>query len=158
MFDSKSQRRPMPETLKYVVPVELREASDGPKLRGIVLQEGRAAQGGRAEVFAPLSVVWASDGIALLGEHRGAELARAIPTRDADGSLRIETPATQAILAAFATRKFFSVEFHALREVRTSGGVREIQRALVDAAALVPNPEYPNVKAEVRAKRRRIWL
>ena len=148
----------MRETLQYVVPVELREADDGPKLRGIVLQEGRAAQGGRAEVFAPGSVVWASDGIALLGEHRGTELARAIPTRDADGSLRIETPATQAILAAFATRKFFSVEFHALREVRTAGGVREIQRALVDAAALVPNPEYPNVKAEVRASRRRVWL
>ena len=66
----------MSETLKYIVPVEVREADDGPKLRGTILQEGRAAQGGRAEVFAPGSVVWASGGIALLGEHRGAELAR----------------------------------------------------------------------------------
>ena len=148
----------MQEPLQYIVPVEVREADDGPKLRGTILQEGRAAQGGRAELFAPGSVVWASDGISLLGEHRGAELARAVPTRDADGSLRIETHATPAILAAYATRKFFSVEFHALREVRTAGGVREIQRALVDAAALVTSPEYPNVKAEVRAKRRRIWL
>ena len=143
----------MQETLQYIVPVEVREADDGPKLRGTILQEGRAAQGGRAEVFAPGSVVWASDGIAVLGEHRGAELARAVPTRDADGSLRIETPATPAILAAYKTRKLFlSVEFHALREVRTAGGVREIQRALVDGAALVKSPEYPNVKAEVRAK------
>ena len=53
----------MAETLNYVVPVELREASDGPMLRGIVLQEGRAAQGGRAEVFAPFSVVWPALGI-----------------------------------------------------------------------------------------------
>ena len=148
----------MAETLQYVIPVELREASEGPTLRGVVLQEGRAAQGGRAEVFAPLSVTWPANGIALLAEHRGAELARAVPTRDADGSLRIETRATPAILAAHATRKFFSVEFHAISEVRTKGGVREITRALVDAAALVPNPEYPNVKAEVRARRRRVWL
>ena len=110
----------MADTLQYVIPVELREASEGPTLRGVVLQEGRAAQGGRAEVFAPLSVVWPSNGIALLAEHRGSELARAVPTRDADGSLRIETPATPAILEAFEARKFFSVEFHALQEVRTA--------------------------------------
>ena len=144
---------------KLHCPIELREAKDGKTLIGTILQEGRASVGGRAESFAPFSVLWPSNGIALLGEHRGSELARAIPTRAADGSLRIETPATPAILAAFATRKFFSVEFHALREVRTAGGIREIQRALVEAAALVPNPEYPNVQAEVRAKRRRvIWL
>ena len=158
MSVSKWWPNPVRETLQYIVPIELREADDGPKLRGTILQEGRAAQGGRAELFAPGSVRWASDGISVLGEHRGAELARAIPTRDADGSLRIETPATPAILAAYKTRRYFSVEFHALREVRTAGGVREIQRALVDAAALVPNPEYPNVKAEVRASRRRVWL
>ena len=146
----------MQETL--TCSVEVRESATGPVLHGAILQEGRAAQGGRAELFSPFSVVWPADGIKLLGEHRGAELARAVPTRDASGALRIETPATPAILAAFATRKFFSVEFHALREVRTSGGVREIQRALVEAAALVPNPEYPNVKAEVRASRRRVWL
>lgn len=144
--------------LLYVVPIEVREAADGPMLRGVVLQEGRAAQGGRAEVFAPLSVVWPSDGIALLGEHRGAELARVVPTREADGSLCISTRATAPILAAYASRKFFSVEFHALREVRTAGGIREIQRALVDAAALVTSPEYPNVKAEVRQRQRRIWV
>ena len=40
----------MREPLQYIVPVEVREADDGPKLRGTILQEGRAAQGGRAEV------------------------------------------------------------------------------------------------------------
>ena len=149
----------MQEPLQYVVPVELRESDGGPMLRGTVLQEGRAAQGGRAESFSPLSVVWPSDGIALLSEHRGAELARAVPTRDADGSLRIETPATQPILEAYETRKFFSVEFHAISEVRTKGGVREITRALVDAAALVSSPEYSQATAEIRDRnRRKVWL
>ena len=110
----------MRDTLQYVVPVEVREASDGPMLSGTILQEGRAAHGGRAELFTNFSVVWPSDGISLLGEHHGSELARAVPTRDADGSLTIETPATAAILAAYETRRYFSVEFHALQEVRTA--------------------------------------
>ena len=148
----------MAQTVQYVVPVELREADEGPVLRGTVLQEGRAAQGGRAELFSPFSVVWPHYGLKLLSEHRGAELARAVPTRDADGSLRIETPATPAILAAFATRKFFSVEFHAISEVRTKAGVREITRALVDAAAMVSSPEYSQATAEVRSTQRRVWL
>ena len=138
--------------------VEIREADDGPVLSGTILQEGRAAGGGRAELFSPFSVVWPSGGIALLAEHRGAALAHAVPTRDADGSLRIETPATPEILAAYATRKFFSVEFHALREVRTKGGIREIQRALVEAAALTAEPEYKQATAEVRSTQRRVWL
>ena len=81
-----------------------------------------------------------------------------MPTRAADGSLRIETRATPAILTAYETRKFFSVEFHAISEVRTKAGVREITRALVDAAAMVSSPEYSQATAEVRATRRRIWL
>ena len=148
----------MAETLKYVVPVELREATDGPMLRGIMLPEGRAAQGGRAEVFAPQSVVWPSEGVKILAEHRGSELARTIPARGEDGSLRIETPATPEIREAYKTRKYFSVEFHSLREIKTAGGVREIQLAFVEAAALVTAPEYQQSVAEIRSKRRRIWL
>ena len=55
-----------------------------------------------------------------------------MPVRDADGSLRISTPATQPILDAFATRKYFSVEFLSLCEIRTKSGTREITLALVD--------------------------
>ena len=147
----------MPETLHC--PVEIREANGVPMLHGVVLQEGRAAQGGRAELFSPFSVIWPADGIKLLGEHRGAELARAVPTRDADGSLRIETRATPEIIDAYATRKFFSVEFHAISEVRTTAGIREIQRALVEAAAMVSSPEYSQAVVEVRARsRRKVWL
>ena len=47
----------MQEPLQYIVPVEVREADDGPKLRGVVLQEGRAAQGGRAELFSALQLL-----------------------------------------------------------------------------------------------------
>ena len=149
----------MAEPLQYVVPVELRESDGGPWLKGTILQEGRAAQGGRAELFSPFSVVWPSDGIALLGEHRGAALARAVPVRDVDGSLRIETRATPAILEAYATRKFFSVEFRAISEARTAGGVREITLALVESAALVDDPEYVQARAEVRSKRRwEVWF
>ena len=144
--------------LKYFVPVELREASGGPTLSGTILQEGRAASGGRAEVFAPLSVVWPSGGIALLGEHRGEALAHAVPARDEDGSLRISTPATPAILEAYASRKFFSVEFVAIAEIRTKSGTREITRALVEAAAMVTSPEYAQATSEIRSTRRRIWL
>ena len=139
--------------VQYIVAAEVREADEVPTLRGAILQEGRAAQGGRAEVFSPFSVMWPADGIKLLGAHRGAELARAVPTRDADGSIRIETRATPEIIAAYATRKYFSIEFVSLREIRTAGGVRELQRAYCEACALVPNPEYPNVRAEVRARR-----
>ena len=147
----------MPET--FICSAEIREAETGPMLHGVLIQEGRAAQGGRAESFAPLSVVWPSTGIALLAEHRGAALAHAVPVRDADGSLRIETPATQPIIEAYATRKFFSVEFHAISEVRTKGGVREITRCLVEAAAMVTEPEYVQSTAEVRqSKRLRVWL
>ena len=146
----------MTETLHC--PVEIREGEKGPVLSGIVLQEGRAAAGGRAESFSPFSVVWPAEGIKLLGEHRGTALAQAVPVRDVDGSLRIETPATQEIIDAFATRKFFSVEFKAISEIRTKSGTREITRALVEAAAMVKSPEYSQAIAEVRSTRRRVWL
>ena len=46
--------------------------------------------------------------------------------------------------------EYLSVEFHALREVRTQGGVREIQKAIVLAAAMVKTPEYNQAVAELR--------
>ena len=43
--------------------------------------------------------------------------------------------------------------------VLTAAGVREIERATVDAAALVPSGEYAQATAEVRSKREvRLWL
>lgn len=140
--------------------VECRESADGPMLHGVILQEGRAASGGRAEVFAPESVAWPANGIAILTEHRGAVEARAVPTRERNGEIRIATPATSAIRAAVeAGKRYMSVEFHAVRENRTAAGVREIERALVDAAALTREPEYSQTSAEVRRRARvRVWL
>ena len=144
------------ETLNCAV--EVRESATGPVLHGVLIQEGRAASA-RAEVFAPLSLVWASTGIAIRAKHLGMEDSRAIPTREANGEIRIAAPASAAIVAAFNEgRRFLSIEFHALQETRSKSGVREITQAFLPGAALVSDPEYKQARAEVRAKRRRIWL
>ena len=132
--------------------VEVRESETGPMLHGVLIQEGRAASV-RPEVFAPLSLVWSSDGVAIRAAHRGAEVARAIPTREANGEIRIETPASAALVAAFTEgRRFLSIEFHALQESKSAAGVREIQKAYLPGAALVSDPEYKQARAEVRAR------
>ena len=129
-------------------------------LRGIILQEGRAARGGRAEVFAPGAAVWPVDGIGILLEHRGSPAARAIPVRADNGELQIETRATPEIFQAVnAGRRWMSVEFHSESETRTAAGVREIERAMITAAALTDDPEYHQTAAEVRTRKvRRVWL
>ena len=127
-------------------------------LHGVLIQEGRAASV-RAEVFAPLSLVWASNGIAIRAKHLGVEDSRAIPTREANGEIRIEAPASAAIVAAFNEgRRFLSIEFHAVQETRSAAGVREIQQAFLPGAALVSDPEYKQARAEVRSTQRRVWL
>lgn len=145
--------------LRHSFPVEIREGAR-PKLRGTILTEGRAASGGRAEVFAPGSVSWPHDGVGILTEHRGAVETRAHPVRGRDGGLRIEADATAPIRAAVeAGRRFMSVEFRSMEERTTAGGVREVLRAFVDNAALVASPEYDTTAAEVRSQaRRRVWL
>lgn len=141
------------------VEIELREAEGGPRLRGVILQEGRAATGGRAELFTPGSVTWPSNGVAIRTVHLGPVEVRAMPRRAADGVITIEAAATPAIVEAVrAGRRHMSVEFYPVREVRTVAGIREIQAALVDGAALVPNPEYQQAAVEIRSSRRRVWL
>ena len=145
-------------TEKLHCPVEVRESASGPMLHGVLLQEGRAASV-RPEVFAPGSLVWASEGVAIRAKHLGVEDARAVPTREANGEIRIAAPASPAIVAAFNEgRKFLSIEFHALQETRSAAGVREIQQAFLPGVALVADPEYIQATAEVRSTRRRVWL
>ena len=142
--------------------VEVRDASRQgyePTLRGTMIQEGRAASGGRREVFVPESVEWPSEGVGILTEHRGAIEARAHPIRQRDGRITLTARATEAIRQAVENgKRFMSVEFRALDERTTRGGVREVLRAFVDAAALVSAPEYDTTTAEVRERRRRVWL
>ena len=135
-------------------PIELREADAevGPTLHGVLIQEGRAASV-RPEVFAPGSLQWAAEGIALRAKHLGAEDSRAVPTREATGEIRIAAPASKAIVAAFNEgRKFLSIEFHAIRETLNKSGVREIQQAFLPGAALVADPEYVQATATVEAR------
>ena len=148
------------ETREIRVDVEIRETDTGPLLVGTIIQEGRAAGGGRAELFAPGSVLWPADGIEIRTRHHGPAEIRAVPVRQADGSIDVEVKATPAMIEAVKSgRDGLSVEFMALREHRTSAGVREIRRAMVDAAALTDRPEYDQGRAELRQKRRRaVWL
>lgn len=143
-----------------VIPVECRASDAGPMLRGVILQEGRAARGGRAEVFAPGALVWPNDGVGILTEHHGAVEVRAIPTREPNGEIRIAARATPGIFAAVqAGKRHLSVEFHPLAETRTAGGVREIERAMVSAASLTDRPEYAQTAAEIRERPEvRVWL
>ena len=149
------------KTDRLTVPVECRASESGPVLRGVVLAEGRAATGGRAELFTPGSCVWAPDGIDVLLEHRG-RAGRA-------GSCRLEKVTRSgspcrpgrtmfAARPGSGARGSSRIEFHALAEVRTAGGVREVQRAYLSGAALTDDPEYGQARAEVRTRRRRLWL
>ena len=72
----------------------------------------------------------------------------------------VEAEATPAIRAAVeGGKRYMSVEFMAIEERTTQGGVREILSAFVPRAALVDRPEYDSTSAEVRSKRRRrVWL
>ena len=90
----------------------------------------------RPEVFAPGALVWGADGIAIRTEHRGAEVARAIPTRGPDGSIRISAIATPEIRAAYASgKRYLSAEFQSLAEIRTAGGTFARFSARTSAAA-----------------------
>ena len=93
--------------------------------------------------------------------QNGAVETRAVPTREANGEIRIATAATPALAAAVeAGRRYMSVEFHALDAIQTPAGVREIRRAMVGAAALTDDPEYEQTQAELRQRGRgvRVWL
>ena len=55
--------------------------------------------------------------------------------------------------------KGLSVEFRAVKQA-FSGGVRQIQAAMLRGAGLVDDPDYIGSRVEVRARggRRRLWL
>ena len=144
---------------RLTIPVECRSSASGPVLHGVILTEGRAARGGRAELFTVGACCWPADGVDVLLEHHGEPAGRAIPERDG-AEIRISAPATPAIFGAVqAGQKWMSVEFHAVREVRTAGGVREIEQALLTGCCLTDDPEYHQTRAEVRkAKGPRLWL
>ena len=144
--------------MKRHADVEIRETDGRPRLTGVIMTEGTAARGGLAEVFEPGSIAWPEEGIDILVKHYGRPEARAIPVREAGGAIRVSAPATPSMVDAVrAGKDKLSIEFHAVAEVRTAGGVRAIQRALVTGATLTNNPEYETA-VEVRERRPTLWL
>ena len=149
-------RQPGKKTMKHNVKLEIRESREGPRLHAQLIQEGRAAKGGRRELFTLNSLIWPDNGIGIKVGHQGQTVLRAAPTRSPNGEIRIAPLVVQEIVDAVAAgQNRMSIEFKSLREVTTRGGVREIQRAYLDAAALVANPEYHETAAEVRSRRDR---
>ena len=75
--------------MKHSFSVEVREAAPGRRrLYGVMVTEGRAASGGRRELFAPNSVSWPSEGVGIsIGHHNPVEV-RAHATRDRAGRSR----------------------------------------------------------------------
>ena len=142
------------------VAVELRtDHGKDPMLHATLIQEGRAAAGGLAEVFAPGSIIWPDTGVGIRVGHKGPIETNAYPVRATNGEIRIAARATPTIVRAVqAGATGASIEFVALAEHRTRAGVREITRALVDAAALTDRPEYHQGRAEVRDRRVPLWL
>ena len=79
------------QDMKIGFEVEVRESDKPgyePTLRGVMLQEGRAASGGRAEVFTPGSVEWPSEGVVVRhrapGQVRGSRASGARARRPPD--------------------------------------------------------------------------
>ena len=137
--------------------VEVREG-DTPELFGTILSEGRSASGGRQELFIPGACCWPPGGIHVRLNHLGESQTLAVPVRDDLGRIEIRTKATPAIIEAVkAGSRFMSVEFVAIEERRVSG-IREVMQAFLSGATLTDRPEYDTTAAEVRTKRRRVWL
>ena len=148
------------DTRTLAVSVECRASEDGPRIRGTIITEGRAASASRREVFTPSSVTWPATGIDVLLEHHGSPEVRAMPTRESNGEIQIDAPATPALFAAVEGGKnHMSVEFLALEERTTPSGIREVLRALVTGATVTDKPEYDTTRAEVRERKvPRVWL
>ena len=145
--------------------VECREATGSPgRLVGTILPVGRVAAD-RPELFVGSGVKTPSGGLALLPEHRSSTIVmRFDPIRGDDGELRVDhllpdTPEGVALAASVRSGKTpgLSVEFFAL-DSKQIQGVREIRQSLVTAVAVVPSQSYDQARAEVRSKRRRVWL
>lgn len=137
--------------MKHSFEIEIRQTEGKePALHGVILQEGRAAKE-RRELFTLGSITWPAQGIAVLPAHHAPEESRAHPVRAANGEIRISARATPALREAVEKgSRFMSLEFHMLEQRNTAGGVREITRALMTAAALTPTPEYTQSSAEIR--------
>ena len=148
-----------------IVSVELRESStdDSPgRLDGLILPVGRIAAD-RKEVFIPGAATFPDGGVRLLLEHQGREVMAFEPVDGLDGyHIEAVLPNSDegreaAELVQSGKRSSLSVEFEAIEEERVSE-VREVRRALISAAALVPAGAYEQARAELRSRELQWWL
>ena len=153
----------MIERLQQEIELELREDERlGKMLHAVILAEGRAAAGGRSELFTPGSVTWPEEGIEIKIGHSGAVEALGPilsgPRKGERSGSRFERPKGLLRLSEKGSGGCLS-NFFALAENRVPAGIREITSALIQGAALVASPEYSQGRAEVRSQqRRRLWL
>ncbi len=135
--------------------VEDRERRGPGRLQGMIVPFGTVASD-RREVFRPDSITMPANGIRLLLGHDGRQVDRVMPTVDARG-VHVDHVLPDSPEGREAARRVragelrgLSVEFTPLRETRTQG-VREIESAVVGAAALVPVGAYsPHTRVEMR--------
>ena len=112
----------------------------------------------RKEVFVRGALTWPEDGILVNWQHdRQKPLLRAIPFEE-DGAVKIDAQIPNTTLGRDTVANIrqgvfsgLSVEFHSRAEGRR-GNLREIQSAILGAAALVDVSSYGGSKVEVRAK------
>ena len=146
--------------------VELREdltrQSPG-RLVGTVLTYCEMASD-RREIFETGALTWPADGVTLNRQHqRGAPIMRVTPEVRGD-AIVIDVPLPDTAAgrdAAAEVRaglfKGLSVEFRAIKDAYRNG-IRYIEAAGLWAVGLVDSPSYAGSVAEVRTKRRRVWL
>ena len=154
----------MSEHHRVDLPLECREATGSPgRLTGTILPVGRVA-GDRPELFLGSGVQTPLGGIRLLPEHRSSVTIMTFnPLIDNVGlhvdHLLPDTEGGRALAASVRSGATpgLSVEFHSLDEAMVSG-VREVRQSLITAVAVVPTQSYNQARAEVRSRRRRVWL
>lgn len=161
----------------FNVPVELREADDGPgRLVGVIMRYGSMGERGR-EVFERGSLWWPDNGIRIDLQHASSPvrgglippIMRAVPEVSDDGlEVRIDaalpdtTAARDLAVLMRADPPLYSglsVEFDAPRSA-VVGGVRRIRQARLVGCALTGDPSYGGTQVSVRdrkPRRRRIW-
>ena len=118
------------------------------RIVGTLITYGQRARD-RAEQFAEAALHWPDGGIILNEQYnRQAPILRFTP-EVVGNEVRIDAPLpdTQrgqdaATMVRNGTMTGLSIEFRSELEAR-SGGVREIRRALLGAAALIDSPSYP---------------
>ena len=158
----------MSETRELRCAIELRQddsrQSPG-RIVGTLIEYGRRASD-RAEVFADGALHWPDAGIILNEQHnRQAPIMRFTPAVDGR-EVRIDAalPDTQrgrdvATMIRAGTLTGLSVEFRA-ESAGFTGGLREVRRAMLVAAAVVDSGSYKGA-LEVRQDRKRrikVWL